>query len=263
MQQVTALQQLAMFYDLGQFRAEFKPSTADRLIMLSVVLLIAFVGIVMTLSIVLNAHPFSPLMLFPFFLFSVFVPLTCLRSVRWVVRNRKLRVFAHEHGFVYVGLRETRAIRWDHIAFVWHEVAVSQGRDSNGNLSISFHHEYRLQCLDGSTLVLDDIFSGLERLGKMVEWESARFLLPEVQDRFSSGQPVAFGELSVDQSGVVWHGQRLPWQAFVSMGVVERRGSIHLNTINQGQVVSWATISSGEIPNTEVLKALIRPYVRV
>ncbi|MBO0797073.1 MAG: hypothetical protein J2P36_39850, partial [Ktedonobacteraceae bacterium] len=248
-QQMIEIQQLAASYDLGAFRAEYKPSTILKMVVFSIALFF-ILGIITPVIGIFSDVPgrafpvFSSFLVLPLLLFLI-VPIVFIGLLIATFRNRKLRVFVHEQGLVYLGKHETRVIRWDQIAFVWHQVTAST-TSSNGTTSTTYHHKYMLQCQDGSTVELKETFSKLKELGKTIEWESARYQIPAAQNAFNAGQPVAFGELYVDQQGIAWQGNRLFWPEVKGFEINERIGSISIR--KHGKWFRWAGIATGRVP---------------
>ncbi|MBO0796287.1 MAG: hypothetical protein J2P36_35805, partial [Ktedonobacteraceae bacterium] len=64
-----------------------------------------------------------------------------------------------------------------------------------------------------------------------------------------------------DQQGIAWQGNRLFWPEVKGFEINERIGSISIR--KHGKWFRWAGIATGRVPNIEVLKAVIRPYVQV
>lgn len=234
-----------MAHHLGERQAIYKKSMGCAITLL-IASFLAFITPFYEFLVDPTSFSTAPITITIFFvgaalLFGVAVP---------YVRDLNSYVFVYEHGLLYLHSAATRIIRWDQITFVWR---LDKARCS-----------YRLQCQDDSTLQLQN-FSNMEILGKTIEKETVRLQIPSIRDAFALGRPIAFGELLVQPSGLNWQGNRLSWHELQRIQI--RKGyngaSDRITIQKHGLWVSWATITIGAVPNIEVLKILISPYVEM
>ncbi|MBO0778883.1 MAG: hypothetical protein J2P37_08660 [Ktedonobacteraceae bacterium] len=323
-------QQLAMSYELGMLKATYKPSIG-YLLAATFGFAFAVIMLVIPLGAIAEALHYSTSVLPSlFFLILPMVPTgLAVYMFRKHRRASKLRVYVHEHGFIYVRGERVRAHRWDQIVSVQLKVTTSThttaqvSGDAPSTTYSTANYKYMLQCQDGSMLTLDGTFARIEKLGKTIEVESARYLIPAAQNVLNEGQIVTFGvfrvdrssalqvdrsgctwipanqfqienefraglpvtalfeKIHVDQLGSVWV-KRILWQEVTRVEINEEMESIviyrrpgpsrdaYINVFGtprsihvRAQDGSWVGVSTGTLPNFELLKAVIRPYVQV
>jgi hypothetical protein len=184
------------------------------------------------------------------------------------LHNRNLRVYVHEQGLVYLKRNSNEVIRWDQIAFVWHKVKKTTSTTSTRNpstghttssTSTTTYHSYIVQRAGGAKVVFGHTFSHLRELGQTIEHESARYLLPQATAAFNSGQPVVFGKMYVNFSGVSDGRKTLPWSELRSIKVDENNGTIAIR--KQGKWLNWSNLALSETPNILVFEALVNSIV--
>ena len=102
-------------------------------------------------------------------------------------------------------------------------------------------------------------FCKFKKLGKAIEQEVTRHLLPSALAAYNADQPVAFGEICVSGQGI--HiGSRQETIAWNELNMVGVSGShIYINWKKQGHLLfSTRTIPLWEIPNVCVLTELVK-----
>lgn len=249
MQQIIETQQQIMAQNLGEQRAAYKSSPAHFIILLITSIIVSIMIFYMYSMVARSTSSSAISSLAIIFVITVGI---LFGVTLFQIRDLNIHVFVHEQGLLYQRSGTTRVIRWDQIAFVWHQAIRNRS---------SISHQYKLQCLDGSTLTFRNAIPKVMDLGKTIEQETARVQIPSIRDAFSSGQSLAFGQLLVQQSGLTWRGNMLPWQELQSFTINEDTGIITIKKHNQW--LRWAAIQTGKIPNIEVLKTLIKPYAEI
>lgn len=266
--------QLAASYHLGAPTAVYKPAT---ILAIFVGLVVIFFGVVWTIiasyitssigsSFSDTGFPAFLRLVFPFFGF-IFVLLGILLIVKALL-NYNLRVQVYQHGLVFHKRNRNDVIRWDQIAYVWHIVKKTTNTTRNTNYSTGWtttttsttaYHSYAVQRVDGANFVFDRTFSHLRELGKTIEQESARYLLPQAIAAYNAGQPIKFGNMSVSFSGVSDGRKMLSWSELKSFKVDENNGAIAIR--KQGKWLNWSNISLSKTPNVLVFEALVNSIV--
>ena len=267
-------QQLAALHRLGLPIAVYKPSTTLTVIggLVAIVFGVAWavVAFYIVNSVVssFSSTGFPPILGLVIPLFGlVFVLIGGLALLK-AFRNRNLRVYVHEQGVVYLKRNGNEVIRWDQIAAVWHKVKKRTSTTSTRNPSTGYtttststtiYHSYIVQRADGAKVVFDGTFSRLRELGQTIEQGSARYLLPRAIAAFNAGQPVVFGKMYVNFSGVSDGKKTLPWSELKSIKVDENNGTIAIR--KQGKWLNWSNLSLSETPNILVFEALVNSIV--
>lgn len=265
MQQMTMTdpQQLGAMHNMGGLRTEYKPSRGClaaaiviSILVLAILLPISFMFGTRVTSVPGNILPLLPIL---------FVALILTWAIVSTYKQRNLRVLIYEQGLIHLGREAQQVIRWEQIAYVWHKITASTttstSSDGATSTSTSYTHEYIVQCFDGSMLTLDSTFSRLQEIGKQIEIASAGFLLPGAQQAFNTGQPLVFGTLAVNQTGITCQNKYLPWNELKRLTIDERTGDIAIK--KHGKWFGWGAARLSDVPNIEVFKALVRPYTGV
>jgi len=252
-------QQLAISHNLGGQRAEYKLAITCQIIALLFLAVIGFaiIGFFMLYT--------GSTFLLPLVLGGVGLFIVILLGIVSLYRKRNMRILVYEQGFVYIGQKDNmRVIRWDQIACVWHKVTVStstsRNADGTSSTSTSYSHSYTIECFDKTTLVLHETFARLQEIGKIIERESARYLLPNAQRAFHHGQPLSFGPLSINMTGITAHrGAFLPWQEVKDVIIKENYGNVAIR--KKGKWLNWASYKLEQIPNVVVFQTLAKSMI--
>lgn len=259
MQQVSRdPQQLANSYKLGRQRAIYKPTITCQFITF---VFVALFGVVLLLPLpaIIQNPELVILALLP--LGGVILLLIAIWGMITAYRYRNVGIVVYEHGFIFLGRDDVRVIKWEQINAVRHKVKEhstrTPNRDGTTSTSTTFSHQYSVRCVDGTRVELNEMFPRLRELGKTIELESARYLLPKAQAILYSQQPVAFGPLRVERSGFAAEGRKaLAWHSFQEISIDEDHGRV---TIKQyGQWENWASFSLEQIPNVVVLNKVVK-----
>jgi hypothetical protein len=266
--------QLAALYQLGTPTAVYKPST---ILAMFGGLVVIFFGAAWTMiafyitssigsSFSSTGFPTILRLVFPFFGF-IFMLIGVVLIVKAFL-NHNLRVQVYQHGLVFHKRNSNDVIRWDQIAYVWHMVKKSTTTTHNTNPSTGYttttastttYHTYVVQRFDGANFVFDPTFSHLRELGKTIEQEAARYLLPQAIASYNAGHPIMFGKMSVSFSGVSDGRKMLSWSELKSIKVDENNGAIAIR--KQGKWLNWSNISLSETPNVLIFETLVNSIV--
>jgi hypothetical protein len=194
-------------------------------------------------------------------------------------QNSDAQVYLCTDGLMRVNAGTAEAIRWDQTrefwkvfsepswyGFLWLLSLISSftGQDSSANYGGTLQtfyslQEYKLCQANGTELVLAKRFRKFKKLGKAIEQEVTRHLLPSALAAYNAGQPVAFGEISVSGQGINIR-SRQETIAWNELNMVRVSGSlIYINWKKQGHLLfSTRTIPISEIPNVCVLTELVK-----
>ncbi len=266
--------QLAALHHLGTPTAVYKPSTILAVFGGLVVIFFGAAWTVIAFYIASSVgSSFSPTgfptilrLVFPFFGF-IFVLIGVVLIVKAFL-NYTLSVQVYQYGLVFHKRNSNDVIRWDQIAFVWHKVKKTTTTTHNTNpstgyntttTSTSTYHTYIVQRVDGANFVFDRTFSHLRKLGRTIEQEAARYLLPQAIAAYNAGHPIMFGKTSVSFSGVSDGRKMLSWSELKSIKVDENNGAIAIR--KQGKWLNWSNISLSETPNVLVFETLVNSIV--
>ena len=244
---------LGVQYQLGNHRATYKPSTISRFIGLTLALFIV-IGLLEGIIHFQNGLS-QPLVLFPLFI-CLFIASAVLYGLIETYRNRILRVFVYDNGLIYVGQNSLQCIYWQNVQTVWHKVERQTSSNSNGYSRITIKHTYTVNCIDGTFLKLDDTFAHVRQLGGSLEVETAPYILPGVLSTYQMSQSVVFGPLAVTPEGLRYGAKTLPWTEMESININEYHGQIVIK--KRGNLLVWASIGLGNLPNIEVFRMLIQ-----
>jgi uncharacterized protein DUF6585 len=103
------------------------------------------------------------------------------------------RCYLCSHGVMSIKGKQVQAIRWDQIRRI--QKIFRTGISNIPQQSILYRPE------DEEPLVLDSVFTGFGILGKQIEREVTRRLLPEALAAYKAGQTLNFGAVNVTPQG--------------------------------------------------------------
>lgn len=270
----TAENQLAALHHLGTPTAVYKPSTFLAIFGGLVVIFFGAAWIMIAFYITSSVGssfsstglPTILVLVFPFLGF-IFVLIGVVLIVKAFL-NHNLRVQVYQHGLVLHKRNNNDVIRWDQTAYVWHKVKKSTTTTRNTNpttgyntmtTSTTTYHTYAVQRVDGANFIFDRTFSHLRELGKTIEQESARYLVPQAIAAYNTGHQIMFGKMSVSFSGVSDGRKMLSWSELKSIKVDENNGAIAIR--KQGKWLNWSNVSLSETPNVLVFETLVNSIV--
>jgi hypothetical protein len=192
-------------------------------------------------------------------------------------QHRGARVYLCTDGLMRVTDGTAEASRWDQTREFWKVfsepawygllgfidvISSFTGQDSSANYrgTLQTLQEYRLRQANGTELVLAKRrFYKFKKLGKAIEQEVTRHLLPGALAAYNAGQPVSFGEISVSGQGITigFRQETIIWN---ELNMVRGSGRlIYINWKKQGHLLfSTRTIPISEIPNVCVLTELVK-----
>lgn len=175
--------------------------------------------------------------------------------VLWGLENIGLMVSVYPEGFSLCRLRRQSFHPWTQIK------AVRNANDHShwGGKSHPLFVEYSVHLRDGKWISLRNL-RDVSQLGKAIEEEAARHLLPQALAAYRSGETVDFGRLQISNRGWTKQGHTVPWDEVGRMGFdqdgrffVERKG---------GPWRLWLGVSPTKMSNFRLLLKLLDEIAR-
>jgi hypothetical protein len=142
------------------------------------------------------------------------------------------------------------ACRWDEIEAVL--------KDEERNVHVSRHplHAWSwTKCFiivfkhGGQHILLSEFLENIQALGETIVEESYQRLWPKVMEAYQRGDTLDFGPVKVNQSGMIYKKQLLPWQDVKTILITPE----FIKIIKKGSWLGyWADLHAGAIPNFSV-----------
>lgn len=246
-----AVHQLAASHQLGAPAAEYRRWLRPWRIATSVVLTLPgffflYIGLVFTPESLL-----TPLIVaLAFFGCALIWPLIFLVNI-------KHRVYVFAEGLVQAKGSRVDVLRWDQVESFVQNVTRTTNTFSGIPLSRVTIHVYTVRRVDGTKLVFRDSLRHVEGLGNTIARATAQRLLFRAIAAYSSGAPVAFGELTISQQGISKGQTLLPWNQFQNYQI--SNGTVLIR--QQGKRLNWSSTPVRNVPNLLVFVALM-DYIR-
>lgn len=239
-----------------QPRAEYRPTTTVKNIVLGLICLIMGIGFVAG-GVVLEGQSAdgagSELIMGLLGLLFVVGGLYCLL---YGVIYKNWRVYVYQHGFVHKkGNQAAQPFRWDQIEAVWYNVI----RHYRNGIYTGTTHNYRVRRVDGYQIVLNDRFTKVGELGDLVNNQVTAAKLPQVIAAYNAGQTITFGPLSLSTRGIQnASGNLLPWAEIKDVSL--QKGYVAVS--KAGKWLRWSSRPVREIPNVFLFIALVRNILK-
>ncbi|MEH2275997.1 MAG: DUF6585 family protein [Nostoc sp.] len=146
----------------------------------------------------------------------------------------KDRLFVYEKGLAYQSSDKTRVINFSDIVALW-------------QYSVKYYlyfviptarttYEYTIETKDGKKIIIDEIIAN-EELGKYLNYELFKHLMPSLKFNYALGQEVVFGEITISKKGIKVKNVTLPWLDIKSIDI--SAGKLY---ISKKIVVGWTRI---------------------
>jgi hypothetical protein len=172
-----------------------------------------------------------------------------ISSCRRAWRNRGVRVYLCAEGVMRLERSRVEAMRWDQVMALYKVFG-------GGTYNIFYLKRYVLLRIGGAALPIDKAFHNFDELGRKVEEEVTRRLLPGALAAYEGGATLPFGLISVNAQGLsVRQGQKtLRWDELQELypyaGTLIGR--------KKGSMMAWCRLPISGIPNACVLLALLK-----
>jgi hypothetical protein len=173
----------------------------------------------------------------------------------WIIlapyHSPRLCVFIYTEGLIYVK-GKVEVIRWQQIERFWKNI-VGSGKTQR-ILS------YKIRRSDDTFFTFTHELATIEILGRQLEAQIERYLLPRAIAAYNAGSPIAFDEITISSHGISVRPVRtlLPWHEFNHLTIDDT--SIHI--YKQGEDSAWVAINVTDVPNIIILEGLIKHIKR-
>lgn len=158
-----------------------------------------------------------------------------------------------ERGFVLARAGKTMSARWDDVASVTQNIV----RIRYNFIPVWTSYKYTVALNNGDSMLINNGFSKVGKLGENVQRISANTLLPRAIGAYNSGAALPFGKFSVSQAGISNGQETLPWSDLDR--VTFANGA--LLVMRKGKRMRWAAAPIRTTPNVYVLTGLVN-YVQ-
>lgn len=168
----------------------------------------------------------------------------------WTVfswRGAQAQLF--ERGFVIARAGKTVAARWEDIASVTQYII----RMRYYGIPVWTSHKYTVALNNGDSLLINNGFGKVGKLGEAVQRMSANVLLPRAIAAYNSGAVLPFGKFSVSQAGISNGQETLPWSDLNQLTF----GNGNVLIMRKGKRLRWAATRVRQTPNIYVLTGLV------
>jgi hypothetical protein len=158
----------------------------------------------------------------------------------------RLHIFVYRDGLIYAR-GKAEVLRWNQMERVWKDLDV--GRKG------PYTRSYTVRRSDNMLFVFTSELKNVEALGRLIEIEITRRLLPRALASYQAGGPVVFDEIVISPRGIgIKPGRKLLlWDEFERLSIDEKKVALY----EKGMDAAWAVLKVASIPNVEVLKELI------
>lgn len=211
---------------LGKLVKEFRPKFSRKLsTTINITLVFIYFGFVFGV--------------FPLFIvglqqgsFSLIIVLGCLivsgALVYRIINILKDRLFLYDKGLVYQSSNKTRVINFSDIVALWQYSAryYLYFLIPNGRIC-----QYTIQTKDGQIIIIDEIIAN-EDLGKYLNYELFKHLMPSLKFNYNVGQEVIFGEITISKYGIKAKNTTLPWLEVERIDI--SAGKLYIRKKNSG-----------------------------
>ncbi len=166
-------------------------------------------------------------------------------------KSRQVDVYAE--GFVFTDWFRSLAFRWDDVTEVYASpIYRNTTRGYRSNRIASWL--YVVHRNDGKKVRITGMTS-VKALGKTIQSEVSRRLLPQVVDAYQAGDDVRFGpRLGLSQQGVRVGAKSLPWSQVARMKLDQDNV---VTILQKGKRMPWKRISSAKVANPLMLETML------
>ncbi|MEH2080943.1 MAG: DUF6585 family protein [Nostoc sp.] len=141
----------------------------------------------------------------------------------------KDRLFVYEKGLVYQSSDKTRVINFSDIVALWQYSAkyylyfvIPTARTN---------YEYTIETKDGKRTIMDEMIAN-EELGKYLNYELFKHLMPSLKFNYALGQEIVFGEITISKQGIKVQNDTLPWSDIKNIDI--SAGKLYIRKKNSG-----------------------------
>lgn len=166
-------------------------------------------------------------------------------------KNRQADLYAY--GFVFTDWLRGLTFRWDDVTEVYASpIYRNTARGYRSNLIVNWI--YTVHRNDGKKVKITGL-EGMSGLGKIIQAEVSKQMLPQIVDAYQAGDNVPFGpRLCLSQHGVRVGNKLLPWDQVAGVKLDQYNA---VTILQKGKRVPWKRISSDKVANSFLLESLI------
>ena len=178
----------------------------------------------------------------------------CVFSALTLIRRRTIRrVDLYQKGIHWTKGRRSIAVLWDDVRELY-QIPIYPPLAFLSRDSAPCGWSYRLVCRDGRKLHLAG-YDGIHGLGRRMQRETSRRIMPLVLESFQAGYVVRFGRrVAVSDEGVHLGFKCLPWHDVADITVDE---ADYVRVARTGHTVRWVRIPVSQVANAHVLAELL------
>ncbi len=192
-------------------------------------------------SIVVNAVIGALLLLVSVILFALYY------------HHKRRRVDLYTDGLLLTDWRRSRAIRWDDVTEVYASPVYRRTTRGYSHRRI-VNWIYHVHTRDGERVKIGGL-EGMGSLGRVIQEEITKRLLPQALDAYQAGDEVRFGpQLRLSQRGVAVGAKRLDWADIATVNLDQHN---HVMILKKGQRLPWKQLGSDKVANPTVLKGIL------
>ncbi|GHO46961.1 hypothetical protein KSX_51240 [Ktedonospora formicarum] len=152
-------------------------------------------------------------------------------------------MYTFSNGLIYSKNDQMIPLRWEGIQSLYHKCVQGKG----GAI-----HTYTIQLSNGQKILLINELKKITHLGDMIEDKTARFWLPQVIGAYQNGDPIHFGPLTVNQSGLDSGKAHIPWAQIPRL--VDTRTCV---VADQRGIFHRLLVRVEDVPNAVLLQRLV------
>lgn len=168
-----------------------------------------------------------------------------------------LRVSVFQEGLVRIQGTRIDVFRWDQITTVWHKVIQLNYR--LGLIPIKNESNlYIIQTTDGTRAEFRETLNNFQELGKILENETLRRLLPIFVEVYNQGGTVSFGSFRLSKRGMEYGNKTLEWAEIKNIQVNEE-----MITVIRRNGAQWATEAVSTFPNLLVFLKIANQIIGI
>lgn len=162
------------------------------------------------------------------------------------IANKKKQLFTYENGLIYINHAPLIA-KYEDIQEIFQEITTFY---VNG-IPTPTHYKYTIHIKNYiKPLHLTNIFEDIQQAGDFIQNKVLQQQLPIVLNAYHNSEDVKFGDLTVNQNGIIIKTQQLTWEQIKNIRVVE--GQVLLEKQRGNLLLNMAAI-----PNIYVFLSLI------
>ncbi len=168
-----------------------------------------------------------------------------------IVGRLNVSATVYEYGFVLTDhLRRQVPCRWDEVTEVYETITYRDHR-----MRYPRYWRYTVLRQDGQPIRLDDAIKHNRKLGRLIQQEVHRRLMPQLIEAYQAGGTVTFGpQIGLNPQGIVSGGELLRWEQVAEIRY-SRQGDVQISLGAQHR--RWRRVPHSNIANYDTFKAMV------